>query len=192
VFLRECRDPGFTAQLILPTSNFRGRHVVAATSSVVFDWRGFSPRDAFLAEYSEAYRSKYPEWDYSLVPVTDPVGEHFCARHNHRRPDHFLHDAIPRAKVYVQQLPPVSGRVATKFVIQIDGSVGFVGDAGGTTMPDDVVIECVMENFRTLVFPQPQGGEVIVTYPLTFSPDEPDKTAPSNQLATSTQPDDGD
>src|SRR5690606_1809592 len=104
VFLRECGDPDFTAQLILPVSNFRGRHVVAATSSVVFDWRGFSPRDAFLAEYSEAHRSKCPEWDYRLVPVSDPVGEDFCAEHNHRRRDQYPHDPIRRAKFYVQQL----------------------------------------------------------------------------------------
>jgi hypothetical protein len=104
VFLRQCDDPDFTAQLILPTSNFRGRHVVAATSSVVFDWGGFRPREAFLAEYSATYRSKYPEWAYSLVPVPDPIGEDFCEEHHHRRPDQFLHDPIPRAEVYVRHL----------------------------------------------------------------------------------------
>lgn len=103
VFLQACRNREFSALLILPVGNFRGRHVIAATANVVFDWRGFSPRDTFLQEYSDAHRSSFPDWDYGLVPVTDPVGDDFCARHNHRRPDQFLHDPIPRAKAHLQQ-----------------------------------------------------------------------------------------
>lgn len=104
VFLREHVDTDFKATLILPLNKFRGRHVVAATSTVVFDWRGFTPREAFLAAYAEAYRSRYPDWNYSLVSLDDPLSGDFCAQYNHRRPDQFPHDPVPRAQSYLHLL----------------------------------------------------------------------------------------
>jgi hypothetical protein len=66
--------------------------------------------------------------------------------------------------------PSLAGRVSTKFVIDRDGSVATVADAG-SDLHDDAVVACVGRAFGSLSFPEPAGGVVNVTYPLMFSPD---------------------
>lgn len=65
--------------------------------------------------------------------------------------------------------PNLAGRVAVRFVIGRDGSVGSVGN-GGSDLPDGGVVSCVVRAFYGLSFPQPEGGIVTVTYPIIFSP----------------------
>lgn len=65
--------------------------------------------------------------------------------------------------------PNLEGRVAIRFVIGRDGSVSSVGNAG-SSMPDSNVTSCVARAFYGLSFPQPEGGIVSVTYPISFSP----------------------
>jgi hypothetical protein len=63
----------------------------------------------------------------------------------------------------------LTGRVTTKFVIDPDGTVRMVADAG-SDLPDPKVVECVVRTFGTLQFPQPEGGPVTVVYPIMFHP----------------------
>lgn len=66
--------------------------------------------------------------------------------------------------------PKLEGRITVRFVISRSGDVATVSNAG-STMPSQPVITCVVNSFRTLSFPQPDGGGiVVVTYPITFSP----------------------
>jgi hypothetical protein len=67
--------------------------------------------------------------------------------------------------------PSLGGRVAVRFVISREGAVSVASDAG-SDLPDESVRKCVVQTFYSLSFPQPQGGTVRVTYPLTFSPAE--------------------
>ncbi|MFO0664929.1 MAG: AgmX/PglI C-terminal domain-containing protein [Polyangiaceae bacterium] len=67
--------------------------------------------------------------------------------------------------------PSLSGRVATKFVIDRTGAVSAVSD-GGSDIPDRGVVSCVNRSFYGLSFPQPEGGVVTVTYPILFAPGE--------------------
>jgi hypothetical protein len=69
----------------------------------------------------------------------------------------------------LQQNPALSGRVATRFVIDRGGAVASAED-GGSSMADPAVVSCVVRSFRGISFPQPEGGVVTVTYPITFSP----------------------
>lgn len=64
----------------------------------------------------------------------------------------------------------VQGRVATKFVIGRDGSVASAEEASsdGTLSADTRA--CIVNEFRKLEFPIPEGGIVTVVYPLIFSP----------------------
>ena len=56
----------------------------------------------------------------------------------------------------------------------IDGKVSSASpDASGTTLPDPQTVDCVVDVFRTLEFPKPEGGIVTVVYPLIFSPGDP-------------------
>ncbi|NOU28543.1 MAG: AgmX/PglI C-terminal domain-containing protein [Polyangiaceae bacterium] len=65
--------------------------------------------------------------------------------------------------------PKLAGRVTTRFVIGRDGAVSQVID-GGSDLADKAVGECVRRAFGVLSFPEPEGGIVTVTYPITFAP----------------------
>jgi hypothetical protein len=67
--------------------------------------------------------------------------------------------------------PNLSGRVSVKFVIDRSGAVATSQD-GGSELPDQGVVSCVVRGFSNLSFPQPEGGIVTVVYPITFSPGE--------------------
>lgn len=67
--------------------------------------------------------------------------------------------------------PSLQGRVSVKFVIDRSGSVSTTQD-GGSDLPDQGVISCVVRGFGNLSFPQPEGGIVTVTYPIIFNPGE--------------------
>jgi hypothetical protein len=67
--------------------------------------------------------------------------------------------------------PSLTGRVATRFVIDRQGAVS-VSQDGGSDLPDQAVVQCVVRSFQNLSFPQPDGGQVTVTYPIMFQPGE--------------------
>jgi pSer/pThr/pTyr-binding forkhead associated (FHA) protein len=67
--------------------------------------------------------------------------------------------------------PNLQGRVAVKFVIDRAGSVTTSAD-GGSDLPDQGVVSCVVRGFQNLSFPQPEGGIVTVVYPIIFAPGE--------------------
>lgn len=55
------------------------------------------------------------------------------------------------------------------FTIGLDGSVLDTADHG-SEMPDSNVTNCVVNGFRALRFPLPDGGNVKVVYPIQFNP----------------------
>jgi hypothetical protein len=65
--------------------------------------------------------------------------------------------------------PNLQGRVAVKFIIDRSGAVSTTAD-GGSDLPDQSVVQCVVRGFGNLSFPQPEGGMVTVVYPITFTP----------------------
>ena len=65
--------------------------------------------------------------------------------------------------------PNLSGRVGARFVIDRDGRVSSVSDAG-SDMPDAEVRSCVLKAFYALRFPPPDGGIVTVVYPIMLAP----------------------
>ena len=71
----------------------------------------------------------------------------------------------------LQTDPGLRGRVTVKFVIDRSGAVATAAD-GGSDLPDQGVVHCVVRGFGNLSFPQPEGGMVTVAYPILFSPGE--------------------
>lgn len=65
--------------------------------------------------------------------------------------------------------PKLDGRVAIKFVIDLDGNVSVAQDEG-SDLPDKDVIACVATGFQKLQFPPTEGGIVTVVYPIIFHP----------------------
>ncbi len=66
--------------------------------------------------------------------------------------------------------PNLTGRVSVRFVIGRDGAVSNVGN-GGSDMPDQSVVQCVIRQYYGLSFPPPDGGIVTVVYPISFAPE---------------------
>ena len=68
--------------------------------------------------------------------------------------------------------PSLTGVVKTKFVIDRNGAVSQSMD-GGSDMPDQAVVSCVVRSFGNLSFPTANGqGITTVIYPVAFSPGE--------------------
>lgn len=63
----------------------------------------------------------------------------------------------------------LQGRVQVRFVIGRDGKVSSVSD-GGSDIPDLAVRDCVIQAFKALQFPPPEGGIVTVVYPILLAP----------------------
>jgi len=64
--------------------------------------------------------------------------------------------------------PNLQGSVAVRFVISREGAVSNVSN-GGSSMPDAVVVACVVRSFYGLSFPRPTNGTVTVVYPIMFT-----------------------
>lgn len=65
--------------------------------------------------------------------------------------------------------PKLQGKVTVKFEIDPNGIVTKSADAR-SDLPDAVVVQCVVDAYRTLRFPKPDGGVVTVYFPLIFNP----------------------
>lgn len=63
----------------------------------------------------------------------------------------------------------LQGRVAVKFVVDLEGHVSSAEDFE-STMPDAEVVRCVMDGYRSLQFPKPTGKPVTIVYPIIFNP----------------------
>lgn len=73
--------------------------------------------------------------------------------------------------------PNLAGRVAIRFVIETDGSVSSSSREASTDLSDDSVVACTAKAFGALSFPAPEGGKVVVVYPISFSPGDDAKPA---------------
>lgn len=65
--------------------------------------------------------------------------------------------------------PKLAGLVTVRFSIERDGGVSHVAD-GGSDLPDGEVTQCMIQRFRGLRFPAPNGGTVAVQYPILLRP----------------------
>ena len=79
--------------------------------------------------------------------------------------------------------PDLQGRVAVRFLIGRDGAVSSAAN-GGSDLPDAEVVTCVVNSFRALSFPQPEGGVVTVVYPIVFSSDGSQSPRPPSPWPT--------
>lgn len=65
--------------------------------------------------------------------------------------------------------PHLSGKIAVRFTIAPDGTIA-VADIAESTVDEQRVEACVLKTTRSLRFPSPRGGGiVVVTYPFLFS-----------------------
>ncbi len=67
----------------------------------------------------------------------------------------------------------LEGKVVIRFEIDPTGAVSTSAVAKDTTLPDKATAACVERAFHGLSFPQPEGGKVVVVYPIQFSLPDP-------------------
>ncbi len=63
--------------------------------------------------------------------------------------------------------PGLKGTVAVRFIIDQTGAVETASLSGGS-MSDGQVSSCVLGVYKTLSFPEPESGKVMVNYPIDF------------------------
>jgi hypothetical protein len=66
--------------------------------------------------------------------------------------------------------PDLAGRVSVRFRIDTTGAVAEAKRDPTTTLPDNATVDCIVRGYTNLSFPQPEGGEVTVVYPIDFQP----------------------
>jgi hypothetical protein len=104
-FLKLHPSEGYHTLIIRPEPGFRGGHIVVSNGKVVFDYHGYSDKDAFLRRYRTKMGRFFPNWGCTLHRADEsPVSAEFCEQNKLRKPDQFLHDPFPRAMDYVHRL----------------------------------------------------------------------------------------
>ncbi len=65
--------------------------------------------------------------------------------------------------------PDLEGKLQVRFVVAPDGHVAQAAESSSPPFPSATVRECVLDTTRSLVFPKPAGGGVVVVvYPFVF------------------------
>ena len=83
--------------------------------------------------------------------------------------------------------PNLQGRVAVRFVIDRDGALTSLSD-GGSDLPDDGVVSCMVRAFEGLRFPEPEGLIVTVVYQIMLCPPAPASAPAAPPPAQTTPP----
>lgn len=110
-FLDRYGAPDMKALWLKPGPGFRtGNHIFVATDGWVFDYHGYSRREAFLAHTFRRARHYWPGWDAELIELPRDVLVSEAASRTYdglwlREPRQFLHDALPRARAYIDGFP---------------------------------------------------------------------------------------
>ena len=110
-FLQRYGSSDMKALWLKPEPGFIGNHIFIATDTWVFDYHGYSDRERFLAHTFRRARFFWPGWCATLVelPRDVLVSEAASRRYDGlwlREPSQFFHDAMPRARAFVERFSP--------------------------------------------------------------------------------------
>lgn len=95
---------------IRPTAGHTGNHIVVGRADWVFDYHGYSDRERFLRHTWKRARLRWPGWEATLVTLPrDALISEAQSRTFEglwlREPGQFLHDALPRARRFLDRFP---------------------------------------------------------------------------------------
>jgi hypothetical protein len=96
---------------IKPRPGFWGNHIFVAIDGWAFDYHGYSRANALLDHTWKRARHFLAGWDATLVqlPAEVLISEPKSRTYDGlwlREPKQFLHDAMPRARAYLDRFPP--------------------------------------------------------------------------------------
>jgi hypothetical protein len=109
-FLERYAAAGFRARWIKPAAGFTGNHIYVTNGARAFDYHGFSCEERLIALAFRRARRFFPGWDATLIdlPVEVLVSERKSREIDGlwlREPNQFLHDALPRAQMFLDRFP---------------------------------------------------------------------------------------
>lgn len=95
---------------VKPLAGFTGNHIVAVRGDLAFDYHGYSDWPALLAHIRDKAGRWWPGWSCTLVdlPADVLVSEAKSLTYDGlhlREPGQFLHDALPRARGFLDRFP---------------------------------------------------------------------------------------
>ncbi len=91
---------------VRPKADFIGNHVFVTNGELTFDYHGYVRADQLMEHYTKRARRLFPKWEADLVPVTVSLVSRDAAKAigmDIREPTQFLHDALPRARRYLER-----------------------------------------------------------------------------------------
>ncbi len=110
-FLERYGAAGRRPVWIKPDTGFAGHHIVVEDDGWAFDYHGYSRPDAIYAHHRSHARRIWADWSGTLVELPPSVllseagSRAFDPALCLREPGQFLHDALPRARRYLDRFP---------------------------------------------------------------------------------------
>jgi hypothetical protein len=116
-FLERYPALGFHARWIKPAA-FTGNHIYVTNGTNAFDYHGLTTEARVLSFGFARARRFFPGWDATLVDLpTDVLVSEQRSRQIEglwlREPTQFLHDALPRARNFLDKFGDMNDRLAT-------------------------------------------------------------------------------
>jgi hypothetical protein len=110
-FLERYPDAGFAPRWIRPLKGFTGSHIVVVRDDTAFDYHGYSRWPALFDHIGRRASQRWPGWDAEVLPLppvvlASEIRSRYYDRLWLREPKQFLHDALPRARAYLDRYPP--------------------------------------------------------------------------------------
>lgn len=110
-FLERFAGFGYRALWIRPTSGFTGNHVIVVRGNSAFDYHGHSALSKLLLHMQAKAEYWWPGWDFETIalPCDVLISEQKSRTFDGlwlREPGQFLHDALPRARSFLDRFPP--------------------------------------------------------------------------------------
>ena len=107
-FLERFDDARLRALWLKPAPGFTGNHIVVDGGGWVFDFHGYSRRDAFLAHHRRKAGRWWPGWRATSIELPRDVLVSEVRSMSYeglrlREPGQFLHDPLPRAHAFIDR-----------------------------------------------------------------------------------------
>jgi len=120
-FLEQYPDLGFQARWIKPDDGLSGNHIYVTDGIDAFDYHGLTTEQRLLSLVFRRCRRFFPGWDATLIdlPTEVLVSEHRSKQIEGlwlREPKQFLHDALPRARTFLNRFGDLRTRRLTASV----------------------------------------------------------------------------
>jgi hypothetical protein len=107
---------GFRARWIRPADGYIGNHIFVTNGDLAFDYHGLTTENRLVSLSFRRAQRFFPGWSATLVDLpTDALVSETKSRAFEglwlREPTQFLHDALPRARVFLGHFGDLRSRI---------------------------------------------------------------------------------